>query len=156
MGADPLSEIADQNRACVHATCVSVNGAGALIIGASGTGKSSLALQMMALGAQLVADDQVELAAQGGQVMADAVPRLHGLIEARGLGLLKAESTGPVPVAYLVDLDQGEPVRLPESAEVQILKQTVPLLRAAAVPNLAAVLMQILKMGRVSPEWPNP
>ena len=156
MGVDLLSEIANQDRACVHATCVSVNGAGALIIGASGAGKSALALQMMALGAQLVADDQVELAGQNDQVLADAVPHLRGLIEARGLGLLKAESTGSVPVAYLVDLDHGEPVRMPEPAQVQLLRQTVPLLRAAAVPNLAAVLVQILKMGRVSPEWPNP
>ncbi len=155
MGGDPLSDIAEQDAACVHASCVAVQGAGVLITGVSGAGKSALALQMMALGAQFVADDRVALSTKGAQVLADAVPPIRGLIEARGIGLLRAESIGPVPLAYVVDLDQNEPARLPEPTEVRVLRQSVPLLRAAAVPNLSAALMQLLKLGRVSPEWPN-
>lgn len=155
MGNVPLSGIADQETACVHATCVAVQGNGVLLIGASGAGKSALALQMMALGAQLVADDRVNLMAQDNHVMASAVPQIHGLIEARGIGLLRAEPVGPVRLSYVVDLDGHEPARLPDPEEVRVLRQTVPLLRAAGVPNLAAGLMQLVKMGRVAPEWPN-
>ncbi len=126
-----------------------------MIIGASGAGKSSLALQMMALGAQLVADDQVDLTGQANHVMAGAVPQISGLIEARGIGLLRAEAASPVRLAYVVDLDQSEPARLPEPEEILVLKQTVPLLHGAGVPNLAAGLIQLVKMGRVTPEWPN-
>ncbi|KIC40021.1 serine kinase [Ruegeria sp. ANG-R] len=147
--------MADQETACVHATCIAVQNAGVLIIGASGTGKSALALQMMALGAQLVADDRVNLLTQDNHVMASAVPQILGLIEARGVGLLRAEPAGPARLAYVVDLDGPEPARLPEPEEVRVLGQTVPLLHAAGVPNLAAGLMQLLKMGRVAPEWPN-
>lgn len=155
MGGDLFSDIADQEEACVHASCVAVQAAGLLIVGKSGAGKSALALQMMALGAQLVADDRVKLTTQGTQVMAAALPHLRGLIEARGVGLLQADAAEAVPVAYVVDLDQSEAARLPEPAQVRLLRQTVPLLRAATVPNLPAALMQLLKIGRVSPEWPN-
>ncbi len=155
MGAIPLSDVADGTAACAHGTCVAVQGAGVLIIGASGVGKSALALRLMALGAQLVADDRVDLRAQGEHVMADAMPQVRGLIEARGIGLLRAEPAGAVPLAYVVDLDHPEPARLPEPAQVQVLGHMVPLLRAADVPNLAAALMQLVKMGRVAPEWPN-
>ena len=43
----------------LHATAVAVAGRGLLIRGASGSGKSGLALEMMARGAQLVSDDRV-------------------------------------------------------------------------------------------------
>ncbi len=110
---------------------------------------------MMALGAQLVGDDQVDMFVQNDQVMANAVAPIKGLIEARGIGLLRAASVGPVPLAYIVDLDQTVSARLPEPFDVYVLKRAVPLLRGAGVPNLAAGLMQLVRMGRVAPEWPN-
>ena len=45
----------------MHATCVDINGSGVLIVGRSGSGKSSLAINLLALGSKLVADDQCEL-----------------------------------------------------------------------------------------------
>ena len=45
----------------MHATCVDVNGSGVLIVGHSGSGKSSLAINLLALGSKLVADDQCAL-----------------------------------------------------------------------------------------------
>ncbi|WP_171236146.1 HPr kinase/phosphorylase [Ruegeria sp. HKCCA6837] len=150
-----LSEANNRDRACVHASCVSVEQRGVLIIGASGAGKSELALQLMAYGADLVADDRVILQMHDEQIVASAVPHIRNLIEARYIGLLRAEAKEPVPIDYVVDLDQSEPQRLPEQFTVQVLRQTVPLLRGAGVPNLAAALMQLLKNGRVNPEWPN-
>ncbi|GAA6162167.1 HPr kinase/phosphatase C-terminal domain-containing protein [Ruegeria sp. HU-ET01832] len=150
-----LSAVENLDSAVVHATCVAVDGRGILIIGASGSGKSALGLQMMAAGAGLVADDRVSLRMKSGAVLADAAPNISGIIEARGIGLLQAVPVGPVPLRYVVDLDTPEHARLPEHATVLALRQTVPLLRAAAAPNLSAALMQLLKMGRVGPEWPN-
>ncbi|WP_298849609.1 serine kinase [uncultured Ruegeria sp.] len=155
MQAVLLSDARKKDNACVHASCVSVAGCGVLIIGASGSGKSGLALQMMAFGAQLVADDRVQLEMRQQQVFADAAPQIGGLIEARYVGLIKAEVSGPVPLGYVVDLSQNETKRLPEQTTISVLRQTVPLLRGAGVPNLAAALMQLSRDGRVTPEWPN-
>jgi HPr kinase/phosphorylase len=154
MSGQTLLDIQQLDTAILHATCVAVEGRGALILGRSGSGKSALALQMMALGAELVGDDRIELRMEGEKAMADAAPNLRGLIEARGVGLLRAQAVGAVPVCYVVDIDQTEPARLPEPVKTVVLRQTVPLLRAAGVPNLAAALMQLLKMGRVYPDWP--
>lgn len=155
MVSHPLSGTEDQDNARVHATCVAVAQAGLLIIGPSGSGKSGLALQMMALGARLVADDQVDLRMQDGVVMAETVAAIGCLIEARGIGLLRAGSTGPVAVHYVIDLGQPEPDRLPDHKTIPVLRQTVPLLHGAGVPNLAAALVQLLKEGRIDPQWSN-
>ncbi len=145
----------NQDCARVHASCVVVKGRGLLIVGTSGTGKSALALQMMALGADLVADDRVDLRLERGKVIAMAIQNISGLVEARGIGLLRAIAAGPAAVHYVVDLDQNEDARLPEPITIQLLRQTVLLLRGAGVPNLPAALIQLLKMGRVDPEWPS-
>ena len=58
----------------LHASCVAVKGRALLITGPSGTGKSALALQMMALGADLVADDQTLLQPRAGKLIATAPP----------------------------------------------------------------------------------
>jgi len=155
MGDTPLRKTEGHDTACIHATCVSVEGCGILILGPAGAGKSGLALQMMALGASLVSDDQVALTMQTGEVIADAPQALRGLVEARGIGLLRANPAGAVPIRYVVDLGQTETARLPEHEFVQVLRQTVPLLRGEGLPNLAAALMQLARLGRVDPEWPN-
>ena len=93
----------------LHASCVAVAGRGLLIAGASGSGKSALALDLMAFGATLVADDRVCLQRAGAALLASAPPTIAGLIEARGIGLLRARAvTAPVPVAALIDLDRVE------------------------------------------------
>ena len=70
-------------------------GAALLILGASGRGKSALALGLMAAGATLVADDRTHLhARRRRQLVASAPAAIAGLIEARGIGILKAEALG--------------------------------------------------------------
>ena len=155
MTSETLPTKPDEDWACVHASCVAISGRGVLIIGASGAGKSGLALQLMAYGAALVADDRVTLHLDGDRVLADAAPHIRDLIEARGMGVLHATGTGPVPVNWVVDLDKTEPDRLPEPALTQVLGLPVPLLRGHNVPNLAAALVQLMKAGRVDPQWPN-
>ena len=52
----------------VHATTIDIAGLGVLVMGASGSGKSDLALRLIAAGALLVADDQTRrnFASQAG------------------------------------------------------------------------------------------
>ncbi len=92
----------------IHATCVAREGAGLLLLGPPGAGKSDLALRLLDRGFELVADDQV---------MADGpivrpVPHLAGLIEVRGLGLLRVAHRAEATLALALDLGQ-EPERLP-------------------------------------------
>jgi HPr kinase/phosphorylase len=119
---------APDERTLIHASAVSVSGRGLLILGPSGAGKSSLALQLVALGAQLVSDDQTWLRMDGETLIAEAPQTLDGLIEARGLGILRLASAGPTPLVLAVDLAQAETERMPparrfrhHSAEIDLV-----------------------------------
>ena len=70
----------------VHATCVAIGDRAVLLCGPSGSGKSDLALRLIDGGAQLVADDQVVLRAEGGRIVARAPEALAGRMEVRGIG----------------------------------------------------------------------
>lgn len=132
----------------LHASCVAVEGQGLLILGPSGAGKSRLALQMMALGAALVADDQVVLTREGKALVATAPPNISGLIEARGVGLLRATPAGPTPVALAVDLAQPEPDRLPPSRHLELFGCRIPLVLGRDADHLSYALLQYLRGGR--------
>lgn len=129
-----------------HATTVAVKARGLMIAGASGAGKSSLALQMLALGARLVADDATRIWRGRGAVplWAGAPETLPARIEARGAGLLPARLFGPVPLVAVLALDQTEADRLPREGTCTILGQDVTLLRRPRDVPLAAVMRMVL------------
>ena len=135
----------------LHASCVAREGRAALILGASGRGKSTLALQMMALGAGLVSDDRTVVSLEGDRLMASAPQSISGLIEARGVGILQAETVGPAQVVLAVDLDKTETARMPEAQAIEIMGQSVPLLGGVASPHFPAALLQMLACGRHQP-----
>lgn len=132
----------------LHASCVALGGRGLLILGPSGAGKSSLALQMLAFGADLVADDQVELTQRAGLLQASAPAPLRGMIEARGIGLLRATAVDDIPLALAVDLASTETQRLPPDRWFTILGCRIPLVLGGDAPHLAFGLMQYLRGGR--------
>jgi len=134
----------------VHGTTVALAGRGMLIQGPSGAGKSALALALMAVGAGLVADDQTRLSRDGIRVIADAPEALRGRIEARYLGILRAEAVGPVPLSWVVTLTDALPPRLPEEATTELLGIAVPSLTVCADPRLAPALRQLLLGGRAA------
>jgi HPr kinase/phosphorylase len=73
----------------MHGVFMDVFGMGALITGASGIGKSELALELVSRGHGLVADDVVELARTGPTTIEGRCPNiLRDYLEVRGLGLL--------------------------------------------------------------------
>ncbi|MFQ6553509.1 HPr kinase/phosphorylase [Aestuariibius insulae] len=135
----------------LHATTVVQNGQAALLFGPSGSGKSALALEMLALGAGLISDDQTRLDLREGEVIASKPDTLPPLIEARGVGLLHVHLAAPAPVRFAVDLGEPEPERLPPYRSLSILGCDIALLHKAASGPFAAALMQYLSAGRSTP-----
>lgn len=136
---DPATE-----ETTLHASCVARHGRAVLIRGASGSGKSGLALQLMALGADLVADDRTRLWRDGAHLMADAPATIRGRIEAREVGILTAPAAGPAPVALVVDMDETESDRLPETRSVTILGADIPLARKSELAHFPAAILTYL------------
>lgn len=134
----------------LHATTIAMNGAGLLIVGPAGSGKSSLALQLMAAGALLVADDRSDLRREGDAIIASCPAALHGLIEARGIGILSARAAGPVRLAQVVELGDHCAERLPQSRSHDLLGVALPLVTSPYRPHLYAALRQLLLGGRAA------
>ncbi|MBL8643750.1 MAG: HPr kinase/phosphatase C-terminal domain-containing protein [Rhodospirillaceae bacterium] len=114
----------------LHATCVSVAGTGLLIRGASGAGKSDLALRLIDMGAELVSDDYCEVTVEGGRLMAAAPAAIAGKLEIRGFGLVRLPHIEKVSVGLIVDLCKSADIeRLPETTTTVIENMALPLLK---------------------------
>jgi serine kinase of HPr protein (carbohydrate metabolism regulator) len=61
---------------------------GVLLTGASGVGKSELALELLARGHALIADDATEFLRRGETIVGHCPALLSGFLEARSLGIL--------------------------------------------------------------------
>ncbi|HEY8382247.1 MAG TPA: HPr kinase/phosphatase C-terminal domain-containing protein [Microvirga sp.] len=107
----------------VHASCVLAGEGAVLIRGEAGAGKSTLARSLLEAAsvrgrfARLVADDRVRIAPRHGRLVARPVPPLHGLLEVRGVGLLRRPHEEAALLRLVLDLSEGGPDRLPEAAE---------------------------------------
>jgi serine kinase of HPr protein (carbohydrate metabolism regulator) len=78
---------------------------GVLFIGASGCGKSDLALRLIDRGWQLVADDQTLLAANGDAVMVSVPDTLKDKMALAGLGICHQPTmTGGAAIACIVHI----------------------------------------------------
>lgn len=132
----------------LHASVAALDGRGALILGASGAGKSGLALRLMAFGARLVADDRTLVRRGPAGLVATAPAALSGLIEARGVGLLRAEPLAEALLAFAVDLDSAPEARMPHPREITLLDIQLELISGRDVPNLDATLIQLLRCGK--------
>lgn len=120
-------------------------GRGVLLLGASGTGKSALALKLMAYGAHLVADDRVILSAQDGRVLARAPDAIKGRIEARGIGVIDAIPLEQCAIRLVVNLDRVSDQRLPHPQHALFHDVAIPLISAVQHDYFAPAILQILK-----------
>ncbi|MBR9971982.1 HPr kinase/phosphorylase [Magnetospirillum sulfuroxidans] len=117
----------------VHATSIEIDGHAVLIRGPSGCGKSDLALRLIDGGAMLVADDQTEISAENSRLFASSPATISGIMEVRGLGIVRLPHRDRVPVALVVDLIAAKDVeRLPEPAMAGFLGLRVPRVALAA------------------------
>lgn len=135
----------------MHATTLDFDGYGILLKGASGAGKSSLALQLMALGMHLVADDRTELTAKAKAIVATAPTAINGLIEARGIGLLNVDCIDETNVQLVIDLSRVEEHRFPKGRTEEILGRQLPCLRKVNAPYFPAAIRQYVIAGRREP-----
>ncbi len=136
----------------VHASCVALQPRGrawraVLLRGPSGAGKSDLALRLIDAGARLVSDDQTALVRKGGILIATPPARIAGLIEARGVGIVRlarGQLLARAPVALLVDLVLSERIeRLPEPARESLLGIDLPVLALAAFEASAPAKLRL-------------
>jgi HPr kinase/phosphorylase len=77
----------------LHASAVVYAKIGCLLLGAPGAGKSTLIAGLIHAGGSLIADDQVQLRAEQGKLMASALAPLEGVLELRSLGLVRISET---------------------------------------------------------------
>ena len=132
----------------VHATAVAIATAvgprAVLLRGASGSGKSDLALRLIDAGARLVADDQSELSQHGETIIVRAPAAIAGLIEVRGVGILRLDTIAEAPLALVVDLIAPELIeRLPSLAYERILELDVPRISVAPFEASAAAKVSL-------------
>lgn len=90
-----------------------------------------------------MADDRVDLAREGDALVARCPSALAGLLEVRGVGILRVPAVAEAPVALAIDLAPGAAIeRLPEPRTRDYLGKPIPLLtldpfRASAAAQVA-------------------
>jgi serine kinase of HPr protein (carbohydrate metabolism regulator) len=137
----------------IHASAVLVGAKAVLIRGPSGSGKSSLAWNLVQAGdrgslpfARLVADDRAYLEAHGSRVLVRPASQLAGMIEVHGLGIRKLAHEPIAVVGWVIDLASPDGARMPakEARETIVIGVALPLLSiapgATALPLVLAWL----------------
>jgi serine kinase of HPr protein (carbohydrate metabolism regulator) len=142
----------------VHANALVLGEVGLLLRGPSGAGKSALSLQLIAdwrargAFAALVGDDRVALEARHGRLIARPHPSIRGMIEARGLGLLRVAYEPACVLRAVIDvLAAGEsPKRYPDADQATTRLSGVTLPRmfesaasVGAAPRIAAYIQNL-------------
>lgn len=127
----------------LHGSAVRLDGKGVLLLGRSGRGKSDLALRLIDQGAVLIADDQIRLRREGDQLIAEAPANLSGLIEIRGVGIMRLPHVnGALDLVVDLDLDDEE-TRLPDPMTVSWHGLDLPKIQINAKAASAAAKIKL-------------
>lgn len=135
-------------KTILHGTAVvlkshSHDPAAVFLRGASGRGKSDLAFRLIEAGGELLSDDQVAFEKRQEKLFADSIESIKGLIEVRGVGLLRYPVAPQTQVRLIVDLVlQGDVPRMPEWEEDEILGIRLPRLQLWAFEASSAQKIQ--------------
>lgn len=122
---------------------------GALIEGPSGAGKSDFALRALSAGFRLVADDRVVAWASGEALFGRAPETLHGLIEVRGVDVIRVAALPMSRIDLVVrPAASGEVERLPDPhcadyAGLSVPAITLALLESSAPAKLRHALQHL-------------
>jgi HPr kinase/phosphorylase len=144
-------------RTTLHAVLVDVLGLGILITGESGIGKSECALDLIARGHRLVADDTVEVRRRAETILIGTCPELtRHHMELRGLGVINvkelfgiASTRSSKRIELVVQLERWNPAREYERLGLddnfhEILGLRVPLLQMPVAPGRnVAILVEV-------------
>ena len=122
----------------LHASCAARDGYGLLLTGAPGSGKSDLLFRLLDRGFMLVADDQVEIGTDG---MARPPETLAGLLEVRGLGVMRLPFLGTTRLILVAELAAADVPRLPEPRRDSLLG--LPAIAVDPRPASAAQLLAL-------------
>src|SRR5206468_573207 len=136
----------------LHGDLVEVQGLGILILGKSGIGKSEVALDLVARGHRLVADDVVQLRRISPVVLRGrAAERLGHHMEVRGLGVIDVEALfGTLAtlderqldmVTELVEWSGGEDRLGIAEEQVVLLEVELPLVRIPVRPGRSPAML---------------
>ncbi len=117
----------------IHASCVAIGDAAVLIEGASGTGKSDLALRLIDRGGRLVSDDYTMLIRKGGRLIARPPANLAGKMEIRGIGIVEMPHVEDIEVRLLVAIVTLPP-RMPDGGRLRTIAGVA--LHEIALPGL--------------------
>ena len=130
----------------IHASAVVLGDRGVLIAGASGSGKTGLALALVVharsfgLFGRLVGDDQLFLSVHGGRLFCAAPRAIAGLAEIRGLGPRPMDFEMKAPVDLFVRLaDKDDAPRFPDDESELLAGCEVPRLTLAGGDRDAAL-----------------
>lgn len=131
------------DSAIVHATAVAIGGRAVLLRGASGSGKSDLALRLIDAGARLISDDYSQLRREDDAIVVRAPEPLSGLLEVRGLGIVRVEALAEAPLALIADLVAPQDVeRMPEPYSETIFGLSIPIVEVAPFEASAAAKLR--------------
>jgi HPr kinase/phosphorylase len=136
----------------LHASCVSLSGRGVVLLGPSGSGKSDLALRLIDAGGRLVADDRLVVERRGERLIGRPPAAVAGLIEVRGLGIMRIEHCAATPLDLVVELGGAGPwPRVPEPATREWLGIGLLCLRLdPSAPSTCAKIKLALAAERVA------
>jgi HPr kinase/phosphorylase len=129
----------------VHASAVLVGVRAVLIRGPSGAGKSRVAFDLIqaarthALFVRLVGDDRVYLEPAHGRLLVRPAEALAGLIELRGVGLLRLPYEPRAVVGLVVDLAAADATRMPDLQQRETTIDGISLPRLAVAAGSAAL-----------------
>jgi len=133
------------NTQLLHSTCVEINGKAALISGKPGSGKTSLAIQLIDRGALLVADDQTIVSLEGKTLIASPPPALKGFIEVRGVGICPFPYQEKSSLALCVEICEEEDIeRLPKPLFICYYNIEVRLLKLKKFDPLGAIKVELM------------
>jgi HPr kinase/phosphorylase len=145
----------------IHGSAVLTGARAVLIRGPAGSGKSRLALNLIQAAsrgelnfARLVADDRVHVEAAHDRLIVRPPAVLAGLLEVRGLGIVRLPYEPMAVVSWVVDLDVAAPMRLPDVAAAHAVVAGVRVRKLAVAPGcdplpmvLAAVTSPLRQFG---------
>ena len=115
-------------RGVQHGVFLAVMNVGVLITGASGVGKSEVAMELVQRGHQLIADDAVEIfRSEQSKLYGECPKQLKGFIEIRGLGIINVQQMfGPSSVLDTYQLELVINLKDASESEIRSVDRLAP------------------------------